>query len=122
MEGIDSLADKVWVLGGEFSGVEACNDADERRVTLDVVAPMIFAQTEAEDVIKLRFGAGQLDMCHHMGLRLLVQEPVVAVTLYVSKLCLEGISFYMFWFQPTIPEPWEHDIVAIFNLLDFHNR
>ena len=59
MEGIDPLADKVGVLGGEFGSVEACNDADERRVALDVVAPMILAQAEAEDVIKLRFGAGQ---------------------------------------------------------------
>ena len=58
MEGIDPLADKVGVLGGEFGSVEACNDADERRVALDVVAPMILAQAEAEDVIKLRFGAG----------------------------------------------------------------
>ena len=52
--------------------------------------------------VKLCFGTGQLDVGHHMGLRLLVQEPVVAVTLYVFQLCLEGISFYMFWFQPTM--------------------
>ena len=98
MEGIDSLADELGVLGGEFGGVEGGNDADERCVTLDVVAPMVLAQAEAEDVVKLSFGAGQLDVSHHMGLRLLVQEPVVTVTLYVSKLCLEGLAFYMFWF------------------------
>ena len=120
MEGIDSLADEIGVLGGEFGSVEAGNDADESGVTLDVVAPMVFAQAEAEDIIKLYFGAGQLDVSHHMGLRLLVQEPVVTVTLYVSKLCLEGISFYMFWFQPTMLESWEHDIIAILNFLDFH--
>lgn len=83
MEGIDPFADEVGVLRGEFGGIETGNDADESRVTLDVVAPMIFAQAEAEDVIKLCFSAGQLDMGHHMGLRLLVQEPVFAVTLYV---------------------------------------
>lgn len=120
MEGIDPLADKVGVLGGEFDSVEACNDADERRVALDVVAPMILAQAEAKEVIKLRFGAGQLDVSHNVGLCLLVQEPVVAVTLYVSKLCLEGISVYMFWFQPTMQEAWGHDIIAILNFLDFH--
>ena len=98
MEGIDSLADELGVLGGEFGGVEAGNDADESGVTLDVVAPMIFAQAEAEDIIKLCFGTGQLDMGHHMGFCLLVKEPVVTVTLYVSKLCLEGLAFYMFWF------------------------
>ena len=98
MEGIDSLADKVGVLGGEFGSVEAGNDADESEVTLDVVAPMILSQAEAEDVIKLRFGAGQLDVSHHVWLCLLVQEPVVTMTLYVSKLYLEGISVYMFWF------------------------
>ena len=98
MEGIDSFADEVGVLGGEFGSIEAGNDADESGVTLDVVAPMIFAQAEAEDIIKLCFGAGQLDMGHHMGFCLLVKEPVVTVTLYVSKLCLEGLAFYMFWF------------------------
>ena len=81
---------------------------------------MILAQAEAEDVVKLRFGTGQLDVSHHMGLRLLVQEPIVAVILYVFQLCLEGISIYMFWFQPTMLEPWEHDIIAILNLLDLH--
>ena len=102
MEGIDPLADKVGVLGGEFDSVEACNDADERRVALDVVAPMILAQAEAKEVIKLRFGAGQLDVSHHVWLRLLVQEPVVAMPFYMPKLCLEGLAFYMFWFQPTM--------------------
>ena len=43
MEGIDSLADEVGVLGGEFGSVEAGNDADESEVALDVVAPMILA-------------------------------------------------------------------------------
>ena len=120
VEGIDSLADEVGILGGEFCGIEAGNDTDERHVTLNVVAPMILAQAEAEDVIKLRFGAGQLDVSHHVWLCLLVQEPVVTVTLYVSKLCLEGISIYMLWLQPTMLEAWEHDVIAILNLLDFH--
>ena len=130
MEGIYTFADEVGVLGGEFGSVIAGNDTDERRVTLDVVAPMILAlyfypciiavPYQGTLNIKLRFGAGQLDMSHHMGLRLLVQEPVVAVTLYVFQLCLEGISIYMLWFQPTMLEPWEHDIIAILNLLDFH--
>jgi len=120
MESIDSLTDKVGVLWGEFSGIKAGNDADESEVALNVVAPMILAKAEAEDIIKLCFGAGQLDVSHNVGLCLLVQEPVVAVTLYVSKLCLEGISVYMFWFQPTMLEAWEHDIIAILNFLDFH--
>ena len=102
MEGIDPLADKVGVLGGEFGSIEACNDADESEITLDVVSLMVLAQTEAEDVVKLRFGAGQLDVSHHVWLRLLVQEPVVAMPLYMPKLCLEGLAFYMFWFQPTM--------------------
>ena len=45
MEGIDSLADKVGVLGCQFSGIKACNDADESRVSFDVVAPMILTGT-----------------------------------------------------------------------------
>ena len=97
MEGIDPLADEIGVLGGQFCGIDAGNDADECEIALDVVTPMVFSQAEAEDVIKLRFGAGQLDVSHHVWLRLLVQEPVVTVPLYVFQLCLEGISIYMFW-------------------------
>ena len=130
MESIDSLADEIGVLGGELFGIETSNDADESRVTLDVVAPMVLAlyfypciiavPYQGTLNIKLRFGMGQLDVSHHMGLCLLVQEPVVAVPLYVSKLCLEGLAFYMFWLQPTMLEPWKHDITTILNLLDFH--
>jgi hypothetical protein len=40
-EGIDAFTDEVWVFGGEFGGIEACNDAEERWITLDVFAPMI---------------------------------------------------------------------------------
>jgi hypothetical protein len=29
-EGIDAFTDEVWILGGEFGGIEACNDAEER--------------------------------------------------------------------------------------------
>ena len=43
MEGIDSLADKVGVLGGEFGRVKAGNNTDESEITLDVVTPMILA-------------------------------------------------------------------------------
>ena len=100
MEGIDSLADEVGVLGGEFSGIEAGNDADERRVTLNVVAPMIFAQAEAEDIVKLCFGAGQLDVSHHMGLRLLVQEPVVAMTSTCFNSALKASRSTCFGFSP----------------------
>ena len=83
MEGIDSLANKVGVLWCEFGRIEAGNDADESRITLNVVAPMVLAQAEAENVVKLSFGAGQLDVSHHMRFLLLVQEPVVPMTLYV---------------------------------------
>ena len=40
--------------------------------------------------------------------------------IYMPKLCLEGISIYMLWLQPTMLESWKHDIIAILNLLDFH--
>ena len=34
MEGIDPLADEIGVLGGQFSGIKASYDTDERHVTL----------------------------------------------------------------------------------------
>ena len=92
----------------------------QRRVAIDVVAPMILAQTEAKDVVKFCFALGQLDVSHHMRLRLLVQEPIVAVTFYVFQLCDKQVAFYMLWLQPTMLETWKHHVVTILNFLDFH--
>ena len=84
VKGIYPLADIIRIFWGELSGIEPCNDTDESCVTLDVVAPMILTQAEAENIVKLSYGARQLDVSHHMRLRLLVQESVVTMTLYVS--------------------------------------
>ena len=52
-EGIDALTDEVWVFGDEFCGIETCNDAEEREITLNVLTPMVLSQAPAKDVIKL---------------------------------------------------------------------
>ena len=73
VEGVDALADKIGVFGGEFLGIKAGNDADEREVAIDVVAPMVLPEAKTEYVVKLCLRARLLDMNHHMGLTLLVQ-------------------------------------------------
>ena len=55
---INTLADEVWVLGRQFFSVEACNDAEEGEVTLDVFTPMVLPQAEAKDVVKLGLRLG----------------------------------------------------------------
>ena len=55
VEGIDAFTDEVWVLGGEFGGIEAGNDTEERKITLDVLAPMVLSQAPAKDVVELCF-------------------------------------------------------------------
>ncbi len=52
-EGIDTFTDEVRVLVGEFGGIETCNDAEERQITFDVLAPMVLTQAPAKDVVKL---------------------------------------------------------------------
>jgi len=47
-EGIDSLIDEVKVFGGEFCGIEACNDTEERQNTLNVFTPMVLTQAPAK--------------------------------------------------------------------------
>ena len=47
VEGVDALADEIGVLGGELAGVEACDDAEERQIALDVFAPFVLAQAPA---------------------------------------------------------------------------
>ena len=53
VEGIDALFDEVRVLGSQFCGVKACNDADKGEVASNIVASMVLTQTPAEDMVKL---------------------------------------------------------------------
>ena len=52
-EGINSFTDEVRVLGCQFFCVEACDDAEEGEISLNVFTPMVLAQTPTKDVIKL---------------------------------------------------------------------
>ena len=67
-EGIDTFTDEVWILGGELCGIKACNDAEERQITLNVLTPMVLPQAPAKDVVKLSLRLGQLDVSHYMWL------------------------------------------------------
>jgi len=57
-EGVNSFTDEVRVLGCQFFSVEACNDAEEGEITLDVLTPMVLPQAEAKDVVKLGLRLG----------------------------------------------------------------
>ena len=57
-EGINSFTDEVWGLGCQFFSVEACNDAEEGEIALDVFTPMVLPQAEAKDVVKLGLRLG----------------------------------------------------------------
>jgi hypothetical protein len=69
---INTLLDKVRVLGCQFLGIIACNDAEKGEIALDVLAPMVLNQAETQDVVKLCLRLGQLYMGHDMGFSLLV--------------------------------------------------
>ena len=58
IKGKNTLFDKVRVFGAKFFGVVACNDAEEGQIALDVFAPFVLAQAEAEDLVKLRLRLG----------------------------------------------------------------
>ena len=57
-ESVDSFSDKVRVLRSEFFCIIACDNAEEGQIALDVFAPFVLTQAEAEYLIKLglRFG------------------------------------------------------------------
>ena len=57
-EGVNSFTDEVRVLGRQFFCVEACNDAKEGEIALDVLTPMVLPQAEAKDVVKLCLSLG----------------------------------------------------------------
>ena len=80
VKGVDALADEIGVPGGELAGVEACDDAEERQIALDVFAPFVLAQAPAKDIVKLGLRLGQLDVGHEMRLRLLMEQPVIAMS------------------------------------------
>ena len=58
VEGEDSLFYEVWVLGGELFGIEAGNDTEERKITLDILTPKVLDEAKAQDLIKLSLRLG----------------------------------------------------------------
>lgn len=82
-------------------------------VALDVIAPMVFSQTEAKEIIELSLRLGQLHIYHQTGLSLLMEESVVAMAFNVFQLCLKGITFYMHRLQSKPLQTLEHHIVTI---------
>ena len=68
-ESVDSFFDEVRILRRDFFCIlamasvpggraEACDDAEEGQITLDVFAPFVLTQAEAKDPIKLCFRFG----------------------------------------------------------------
>ena len=57
-ESVDSFSDKVRVLRSDFFCVKARNDAKEGQIALDIFAPFVLTQAEAEDLVKLRLRLG----------------------------------------------------------------
>ena len=64
-------------------------------VALDVIAPIVFSQTETESIVKLGLRFWQLNMCYQMVLGLLVKQPIVTMTINMFQLCLKNISSYV---------------------------
>ena len=55
VEGIDALTDEIGVLGGELAGIESCDDAEERKIALDIFAPFVLTQAPAKDILASRW-------------------------------------------------------------------
>ena len=63
-----------------------------------------------------------MDVYCHMGLGLLMEEPVVTMSLDMTQLHMEGLVLHMLKFNTLFLQTREHHIVTVLNLLDFHNR
>ena len=83
---------------------------------------LLLADEPAEDAVEVGFVPGQLDVYRHVGLGLLMEEPVVTMSLDMTQLGTEGLALHMLKFDTLFLQTREHHIVTVLNLLDFHNR
>ena len=83
---------------------------------------LLLADEPAQLPVKLSFVSGKLDVDNHMGLGLLMEEPVVTMPLYMPQLSPEGLALHMPRFYTLLLQTREQYQITLFNLLDFHNR
>ena len=80
---------------------------------------LLLADEPAEDAVEVGFVPGQLDVYRHVGLGLLMEEPVVTMSLDMTQLGTEGLALHMLKFDTLFLQTREHHIVTVLNLLDF---
>lgn len=102
--------------------VVACQGTEETQVATDVLVQLLLADEPAQLAVKLGFVSGKLDVHNHMGLGLLMEEPVVTMPLYMPQLSPEGLALHMPRFNTLLLQTREQYQITLFNLLDFHNR
>ena len=83
---------------------------------------LLMADEPTEDAVEVGFVPGQLDVHRHVGLGLLMEEPVVTMSLDMTQLGMEGLTLHMLKLNTLLLQTREHHIVTVLNLLDFHNR
>ena len=121
-QGVDDALDVVGESAWNLFLVIASQGTDETQVATDILVQFLLADEPAQLTVKLGFVSGKLDVDNHMGLGLLMEEPVVAMPLYMPQLSPEGLALHMPRFYTLLLQTREQYQITLFNLLDFHNR
>ena len=98
-QGINDALDVVGITEGELIPVDSRECADKVEVIPYELMQLLLADEPAEDAVEVGFVPGQLDVHRHMGLGLLVEEPVVTMSLDMTQLGTEVLALHMFEFN-----------------------
>ena len=122
VQGVNDALNVVWIAERQFVPVDTGKCTDEGEVITYELVQLLLADEPAEDAVEVGFIPSQLDVYRHVGLGLLMEEPVVTMPIDMTQFDTEGLALHMLEFNTLLLQTREHHIVTVFNLLDFHNR
>ena len=122
VQGVNDALNVVRIAERQFVPVDSRKSTYKGEVTTYELVQLLLTDEPAQLAIKLGFVSGKLDVYNHMGLGLLMEEPVVTMPLYMPQLSPEGLALHMPRFNTLLLQTREQYQITLFNLLDFHNR
>ena len=122
VQGVNDALNVVRIAERQFVPVDSRKSTYKGEVTTYELVQLLLTDEPAEDAVEVDFVLGQLNVYRHVGLGLLMEEPVVTMSLDMTQLGTEGLALHMLKFNTLLLKTREHHIVTVLNLLDFHNR
>ena len=81
VQGVNDAFDVIWIAERLLIPVDSGKGTDESKVITYKLMQLLLADEPSEDAVEVGFVPSQLDVYRHVGLGLLMEEPVVTMPL-----------------------------------------